>query len=109
MPNKLNWLSYLDRLPGKPNDRQIARAASADPSTITRWRNGQDPNPRHAVAVAREYGLHPLPALLAAGYLSTDEVDTLFESDSVGDSLTLSHTPTIELIDEVARRIRAAE
>ena len=109
MPNKLTWLDYLGRLPGNPNDRSIARAADTDPSTVTRWRKGQDPAPRHAVAVARTFGLNPLTALIAAGYLTTDEVSALFDMDSVGDSLTLSHTPTIDLVEEVARRIRGAE
>lgn len=109
MPNKLNWLDYIARLPGEPNDRHVAKAAGTDPSTVTRWRKGQDPNPRHAVSVAREFGLNPLTALIAAGYLTTSEVDTLFDSAALGDSLTLSHTPTIELVEEVARRIRAAE
>ena len=109
MPNKLTWLDYIDRLPGNPNDRAIARAAVTDPSTVTRWRRGQDPSPRHAVNVARAFGLNPLTAFIAADYLTTDEVSALFEMDPVGDSLTLSHTPTIELVEEVARRIRAAE
>lgn len=109
MSKKLNWVDYLDRLPGGPTDRQIASAAGTNPSTVTRWRKGQAPNPVHAVAIARQFDLHPFTALMAAGYLSLDEVDALVGSPGVAGSLTLDHVPSLSMIEELGRRIKAAE
>lgn len=109
MSNKLTWINYLDRLPGGPSDRQVALAADTNPSTVVRWRKGQDPSPRHAVMVARHFGLNPLTAFVAAGFLSTEELDTLFDGDSVSASFSLDSTPTLALVEEVGRRVKALE
>ena len=105
----MTWTDYLHRLPGEPSDRKIAAAADVNPSTVTRWRQGQDPNPRHAVELARAFGLHPLTAFVAAGYLSLDEVDALVGADGVAASLTLDNTTTLALLEEVARRVASAD
>lgn len=109
MAKELTWVDYLDRLPGGPSDRQIASAANTAPSTVTRWRSGQDPNPRHAAMIARHFGLSPLTAFVAAGYLTTDELSEIFENSGVSDQLSLESTPTATLLEIALRRIRDGE
>lgn len=108
MTHKLTWNDYLDRLPGGPSDRQIAKSVGANPSTVLRWRRGQDPNPRHAVEIARAHKLHPFTALVAAGYLTTDELDQLFGPGGASPALTLDSMPTVSLLEEAIRRVEAA-
>lgn len=109
METKLNWLEYLNRLPGSPRDIQIAQAASIAPSTVSRWRGGQDPRPAHAVAVARAYGLHPFGALSAAGYLTDDEMASLLNGTPIAELMSLDDFSTLTLAQEVARRVSKLE
>lgn len=105
MAKKLDWHSYLDRLPGKPKDNQIAAALDIAPSTVSRWRTGQAPNPSHAVAVARAFGRHPINALAAADYLTLDEIDTIVDGAAISKLISLDDFGTAELAREVARRL----
>lgn len=110
MTNKLNWVAFLDRLPGNPSDRAIAQSIGISHSAISRWRNeGQDPRPAQAVAIARHFGLHPLNALVAAGFLTLDDIDALFEGKQSIEVLSVDETPTLELIEVLAKRVRALE
>jgi len=109
METKLTWLEYLNRLPGSPPDKLIADVADIAPSTVSRWRKGQDPRPAHAVAVARAHGLHPFGALSAAGYLSDDEMAQLLDGKPIAELVSLDDFSTATLANEVARRVRNLE
>lgn len=109
MTNKLDWNTYLDRLPTSPRDNQIAAAANIAPSTVSRWRGGQDPRPAHAVAVARAFDLHPFSALTAAGYLSDAEIDALLSKDVFSELSSFENFTTASLAAEVARRLNRIE
>ncbi len=109
MNTTLDWNAYLDRLPGAPKDNQIAAAADIAPSTVSRWRNGQDPRPMHAVSVARAFGNHPLGALNAAGYLTLEEIDNIVDGMKLSALLSLDTITTVELANEVARRLNQGE
>src|SRR5690606_16684271 len=109
METKLTWLEYLNRLPGSPPDKLIADVADIAPSTVSRWRKGQDPRPAHAVAVARAPGLHQVGALSAAGYLSDDEMAQLLDGKPIAELVSLDDFSTATLANEVARRVRNLE
>lgn len=105
MANKLDWNHYLDNLAGNPKDNQIAAATKLAPSTISRWRAGQAPNPSHAVAVARAFGGHPLGALVAGGYLTNDDLDAIFDGKAIAQLMSVDDFDTAFLATEVARRL----
>lgn len=109
MESKLSWIDYLDRLPGKPRDNQIAQSARIAPSTVSRWRGGQDPRPMHAVMVARSHGLHPFGALSAAGYLSDAEMASVLDGIPIAELVSLDDFSTSTLANEVARRVSKLE
>lgn len=106
---KLTWIDYLNRLPGDPSDRAIAAAAETSPSTVSRWKGGQTPDPLHVTRVARAFGQSPLNALFNAGFLSLDEVDAIIGGTTDIQMMTLSDYTTVQLAEEIARRARAEE
>lgn len=106
MSKKLDWNSYLDRLPGAPNDNQISAASGVARSNVSRWRTeGQTPKPTQAVAVARAFGGHPLGALVAAGHLTNDDVDAIFDGKAIAQMMSIDDFDTAFLAAEVARRL----
>lgn len=109
MAKKLDWNYYLDNLTGHPKDNQIAAAAQLAPSTISRWRSGQAPHPSHAVAVARAFGGHPLGALVAAGYLTNDDLDAIFDGKAIAQLMSIDEFDTAFLAAEVARRLNQGQ
>lgn len=110
MSKKLDWNSYLDRLPGTPNDNQIATAAGIARSNVGRWRSeGQQPKPAQAIAVARAFGSHPLSALVAAGHLTNDDVDAIFDGKAIAQMMSIDDFDTAFLATEVARRLNQAK
>ena len=106
---KLTWIDYLNRLPGDPSDRAIAAAAETSPSTVSRWKGGQTPDPMHVTRVARAFGQSPLNALFNAGFLSLDEVDAIIGGTTDIQMLSLSDYSTVQLAEEIARRAKAEE
>ncbi|RLP72298.1 hypothetical protein D9V32_15500 [Mycetocola tolaasinivorans] len=67
------------------------------------------PKPLQAVAVARAYGAHPLGALVAAGYLTWDDVDVVAERIVAPKSYALDDFTTSELLAEATKRLKRLE
>lgn len=83
---------------------EIARAAQASPSTITRWSQGQGVDPLAAARFARAFGRPVLEAFIAAGYLTGDEAGVRPDVQPPGaGALT-----TDQLLDELRARMVAA-
>ena len=106
MNKKLTWVDYLNRLPGGPSDRSIAAAAETSPSTVSRWKGGQNPDPMHVVKIARAFDQSPLNALVNAGYLTIDEMDSIIRGGANIQLLSLSDYSNLQLAEELARRLR---
>lgn len=106
---QLTWIDYLNRLPGSPSDRAIAAAAETSPSTISRWKGGQTPDPLHVTRVARAFNQSPLNALFNAGFLTLDEVDAIIGGTTDIQMMTLSDYSTLQLSEEVTRRLKEEE
>lgn len=83
----------------------IAEKVGVSASTVGRWRTGEiDPKPRQVAAFARAYGKSPLAALVAAGYLSEEDL----EGDlTLGLASDLDEVSTLQMIDELRRRFEA--
>lgn len=70
----------MQRITNRAPQKEIAAATGIDQTSISRWKNGQSaPGADAAVKVARAYRQAPVEALIAAGYLHTDEVGGVVE------------------------------
>lgn len=101
------WTTYLARTAAAHTATDIARRMRISDSTVSRWKNGNQPTPAAAVAFARTYGRPGIEALVAAGHLDLADLD---------ESITVISPPpgldsfsTLELVEEVARRLADAE
>ncbi|MGK0740486.1 hypothetical protein ACSHWG_01155 [Leucobacter sp. Z1108] len=108
MSNELKWVDFLDRLPGKPSDRAISLAIGLKShSAVSRWRTtGQLPKPKQAADVAKAFGMHPLNGLVAAGYLTLDDVDSIFSGKQALEVNTIDTMTTIEIAEYLVNRVR---
>lgn len=97
------WTRYLRATAHPDNDTVIAGKVGVSSSTIGRWRSGDiDPKPRQVVAFARAYGKSPLAALVAAGYLSEEDLEGDLTLRLASD---LDEVSTLQLVDELRTRI----
>lgn len=103
MSEKQTWGGYVQTNSNGEQNNTIARKLQVDPATIGRWIRGQSqPKPLQVIAFARAYGLSPIPGLIAAGYLTPEDVsgEVVIESTPTLDSIA-THT----LVDELERRL----
>jgi transcriptional regulator with XRE-family HTH domain len=72
-----DWLSYLRSLAGEAaSQTAISERTGVDLSTVNRWfMRRQPPSARTVVQVAHAYGVNPIDALIAAGYLDRTDLD----------------------------------
>ncbi len=100
---KQTWADYVATNSNGDSNSVIAGKIPVDPSTVGRWlKSSATPQPLQVIAFARAYGLSPIPGLIAAGHLTTDDV---------GDGVVIQSTPTLDniathaLVDELERRL----
>jgi transcriptional regulator with XRE-family HTH domain len=100
---KNQWADYVKTNSNGDLNSTIATKVGVDPATVGRWVKGtSDPNPRQVVAFARSYNVPAIAALIAADYLTPEDVDVV-----VPESPTLDGIATNALVDELARRLDA--
>lgn len=68
-----DWHRYVMRLIGDDNAQVAAEKCGITPSSFSRWKHGQAADPRNVVLVARAYGGNVLEALVAAGFITSEE------------------------------------
>lgn len=101
--NKTPWSKYIDATSDGAYNSVIAEKCGVDPATVGRWRTGAvDPKPRQVVAYARAYGQSPISALVAAGYLTEEEVGMPV---AVPRAYALDDFSPLELAEEVVNRL----
>jgi transcriptional regulator with XRE-family HTH domain len=101
------WSRYIDATSMDDLNFVIAEKVGVDPATVGRWRTGAtDPKPRQVVAYARAYGLSPLQALVAAEFLSEEELGM-----SVGapKAYALTDFASVDLAEELLARLERLE
>lgn len=99
------WWRYVVTVTGNAVQKDIAAATGIDQSSISRWQRATNtPRAEAVVALARAYGRSPVEALVAAGYLSSDEVGVVELTTLTGDLTKMSID---SLLSEVRRRVRA--
>ncbi|MGI9125738.1 MAG: helix-turn-helix transcriptional regulator [Mycobacterium sp.] len=95
------WPQYLRRIAPGQTQAQIAARIGLGRLSVCNWLAGKTrPKPDTAMAVARAYGRSPIEGLLAAGYLSPDDVRLPIEVRSSPAEFSAG-----ELGDEVRRRL----
>lgn len=90
------WSEYVESAIHGDTPAAAARRINASRSTIVRWLDHGLPTPSQAVALARAYGRPPGSALVAAGYLTNEDLE--------GEQYDIASVPDETLIDEVRRR-----
>lgn len=69
------WNTYLLRITAGATGSEIARRVGVSGSKVSYWKKGsRPPTAREAVSVSRAYSRPPLEGLVAAGYLTADEI-----------------------------------
>ncbi len=91
-------MKWIDEVRGTDSIREVARKARMNQGTLNRQINLDQIAFETVRAVARAYDLPVVPALIATGHLSREDVGY---SDSV-----LTAASDDELVEEVAKRLR---
>jgi transcriptional regulator with XRE-family HTH domain len=100
------WWQYVATITGNAAQKEIAAATGIDQSSISRWQRGAiTPRAEAVVSLARAYGRSPVEALVAAGYLSSDELGVVELTTLTGD---LTGASIDSLLSELRRRVLAA-
>lgn len=100
MTNRTNrWYDYVSRVIEGMTAREAADRAGFDASTLTRWKQGANAEPRFVVQFARAFNQNVLLAL-AESELITDQEANLHEV-----KIGLPELSTHQLLEELARRI----
>jgi transcriptional regulator with XRE-family HTH domain len=103
---QVSWWQYVVTVTGGAAQKDIAAATGIDQSSISRWQRGANaPRAEAVVALARAYGRSPVEALVAAGYLSSDEVGVVELTTLTGDLTAVSID---SLLNELRRRVLRA-
>jgi transcriptional regulator with XRE-family HTH domain len=97
------WWQYVQTVTGKAAQKDIAAATSIDQSSISRWQRGtSNPRAEAVIALARAYGRSPVEALVAAGYLDSDELGVVELTTLTGD---LTGAAVDALLIELRQRV----
>lgn len=104
---QIDWPTYLRVITDGAAGVTIAERSGIPASTISRWLSGEfDPKPRQVVQVARAYGVSALEALIAAKYLTAEEVDLAATTPR---EFQLREFTELEIANEIVRRIAEGE
>lgn len=103
MTNLNSWSRFIDATSNGDLNRVIAERVGVDPATIGRWRSGAvEPKPRQVIEYARVYGLSPLSGLIAASYLTEEELSI----EVVIPMATLADFSIVALAEELTSRVK---
>lgn len=90
---------------GNATQSEIAGVTGIDQSSISRWQRGTNtPRAEAVVAFARAYGRSPVEALVAADYLTSDDMGVVEMTTLTGD---LTRVSSDSLLSELRRRLFA--
>lgn len=97
------WQSFFNAHRGSDDGATVARKTGVSAATVSRWVNGTtQPMPSQVAAFARAYNANPLAALIAAEYLTVDDLDHGLE---ISPAQALSEIATPLLLGELQRRL----
>lgn len=99
-----SWWEHVTRMTNRAPQQEIAAAAGVDPSQVSRWSKGRHPDAGPVVRFAKSVGESPIAALIAAGYLSPDDVGDIVEL-----APSTSELSNDALLDEIRNRLIRSE
>lgn len=94
------WWKYVESVAGDASNVEIARHVDIDPSAVSRWKKGQNPDIGFVVKFARQYNRNVLEAVAAAEFITDAEAALREVRAHVGD------LSSDELAVELLRRTR---
>lgn len=96
-----SWAEYVRRVTSHMTQAKAAELAGVNPAAIGRWIRGETDAPRaeSVVAFARALGIAPVEALVAAGFLQSNEASHAIEVRNA-----IADYSDVELLDELKRR-----
>lgn len=97
---KTSWGTYVQAL--SDSQAEIAERAGVSQPSVSRWLNGGVPSVELVIKLARSYGMSPVSALVAAGYLEPDEITN---PGTRPRAIQLHEFSDLELARETVRRI----
>ncbi len=101
------WWRYVVTVTGNATQKDIAAATGIDQSSISRWQSGANtPRAEAVVTFARTYRRSPVEALVAAGYLSSEDAGVVEMTTLTGD---LTRVSIDSLLDEIRRRVLVSD
>ena len=98
-----SFWSYVSRIAGDVQNREIAAIVGVDSSSISRWKTGEQPRVKNVLSFAKAYNRPPVEALIAAGYLNITDAYSHVELRAAVD---LSKVTDEQLTAEVQRRLK---
>lgn len=100
-----NWPEYLRRITTGQTQAQIAEHIGIGRLSVCNWLHGKTrPKAETVITVAQAYRRSPVEALLAAAYLTIEELD-----QPVDVRKSLGDVSADNIADEVRRRLLALE
>lgn len=93
------WYEYVTRVTQGMTAREASDHAGFNQSAMTRWKHGDNADPKFVVQFARAFGENVLHALAEAGLITDTEAD--IHEVKIG----VEEIPTTALLEELARRI----
>lgn len=96
-----SWAEYVRRVTAHMTQAKAAEMAGVNSAAIGRWMRGEIEAPRaeSVVSFARALGVPPVEALVAAGFLHTNEASHAIEVRTA-----ITDYSDVELLDELKRR-----
>ncbi|QDH92311.1 immunity repressor [Gordonia phage Spooky] len=103
MENK--WWAYVQQRTTGATQKAISEETGIEQTVLSRWKLGRNrPDAQNVIQFARAMGRPPMEALVAAGYLGSQEV-----GDVVEVAMSATDLAVDDLIEEMRRRIATAE
>ncbi|AKJ72048.1 helix-turn-helix domain-containing protein [Gordonia alkanivorans] len=103
MENK--WWAYVQQRTTGATQKAISEETGIEQTVLSRWKLGRNrPDAQNVIQFARAMGRPPMEALVAAGYLGSQEVGEVVEVAMSATDLAVD-----DLIEEMRRRIGTAE
>lgn len=101
--DKKKWSRYVEARRGSDTNSQVASVVGVDPATVGRWLSGRsEPQLAQVIAFGRAYDSNPLTALLAAEYLTPDDLGATVTVDY---PTSLDDYSTAALLREIEKRL----
>ncbi|QFP96653.1 transcriptional regulator [Gordonia phage Denise] len=98
-----DWIDAKARAKGTTASAAAA-AAGLNKATVSKWRNGQSPDPVAVRAIAAALDAPALEAFVAAGFLTPDDTNRIVEVER-----PIASIDNDKLASEVARRIKSVD